>query len=124
MLPALMHRSPIAAAVLRAAHDCPLGPVDVAQIQRLPGFDQGVTGGESDHGCGRRCRCTEWERNVAYRSQRPCSHVDIPESVALFAFRTAIPVNRLAASALAEPLSRRRSLERSAEALVRWARAA
>jgi hypothetical protein len=34
------------------------------------------------------------------------------------------PANRLAAGALAELLSRRRSLERCAEALVRWAREA
>jgi catechol 2,3-dioxygenase-like lactoylglutathione lyase family enzyme len=36
----------------------------------------------------------------------------------------AIPANRLAAAALAELLSRRRSCERIAEALVRWARVA
>ena len=36
----------------------------------------------------------------------------------------AIPSNRLAAAALAELLSRRRSCERITEALVRWSRAA
>ena len=36
---------------------------------------------------------------------------------------TAIPANRLAAAALAELLSRRRSCERIAEALVQWSRA-
>ena len=36
----------------------------------------------------------------------------------------AIPANRFAAAALAELLSRRRSCERIAEALVRWSRAA
>jgi hypothetical protein len=35
----------------------------------------------------------------------------------------AIPVNRFAAAALAELLSRRLSCERIAEALVRWSRA-
>jgi hypothetical protein len=37
---------------------------------------------------------------------------------------SAIPANRLAAAALAELLSRRRSCERIAEAFVRWSRAA
>jgi hypothetical protein len=50
--------------------------------------------------------------------------IDIRESIAVFALLTAIPANRLAASALAELFSRRRSLERCAEALVRWARTA
>jgi hypothetical protein len=40
--------------------------------------------------------------------------------LALFA---AIPSDRLAATALVELLSQRRSCERIAEALVRWARA-
>jgi hypothetical protein len=35
----------------------------------------------------------------------------------------AIPANRLAATALAELLSRRRSCERIAEAIVSWSRA-
>jgi hypothetical protein len=47
---------------------------------------------------------------------------DIRESVAVLTLLTAIPANRLAASALAELFGRRRSLERCAEALVRWAR--
>jgi hypothetical protein len=51
-------------------------------------------------------------------------NVDIRESQAVLALLTAIPVNRLAAAALAELLSRRRSCERIAEALVRWSRAA
>jgi hypothetical protein len=51
-------------------------------------------------------------------------NVDIRESVAVLALLTAIPANRLAAAALAELFSRRRSLERCAEALVRWTRAA
>jgi hypothetical protein len=40
------------------------------------------------------------------------------------ALPVAIPVNRLAAAALAEFLSRRRSCERAAEAAMRWSRAA
>ena len=51
-------------------------------------------------------------------------NVDIRESQAVLALLTAIPANKLAASALAELLSRRRSCERACEALVRWARAA
>jgi hypothetical protein len=51
-------------------------------------------------------------------------NVDIRESVAVLALLTAIPANRLGAAAMAELLSRRRSLERCAEALVRWARKA
>jgi hypothetical protein len=41
---------------------------------------------------------------------------------AMLALLIAIPAKRLAAAALAELFSRRRSLERCAEALVRWAR--
>jgi hypothetical protein len=52
------------------------------------------------------------------------ANVDIRESQAVLALLAAIPVNRLAAGALAEFLSRRRSCDRIAEALVRWARAA
>jgi hypothetical protein len=50
-------------------------------------------------------------------------NVDIRESVAALALLTAIPANRLAAAlaGLAELFSRRRSLERCAEAFVRWA---
>jgi hypothetical protein len=44
------------------------------------------------------------------------------ESLAVLALLAVIPVNRLAAAALAELLSRRRSCERIAEALVRWSR--
>jgi hypothetical protein len=51
-------------------------------------------------------------------------NVDIRESQAVLALRTAIPANTLAAAALAELLSRRRSCARIAEALVRWAREA
>jgi uncharacterized membrane protein len=51
-------------------------------------------------------------------------NVDVRESQAVLALLAAIPVNRLAAVALAELLSRRRSCEWIAEALVRWARAA
>jgi hypothetical protein len=43
--------------------------------------------------------------------------------LAVLALLAAIPANRLAAVALAELLSRRRSCERIAEALVRWSRA-
>ena len=49
-------------------------------------------------------------------------HVDLRESQAVLALLAAIPVNRLAAAALAELLRRRRSCERIAEALVRWSR--
>jgi hypothetical protein len=51
-------------------------------------------------------------------------HVDIRESLAVLALLAAIPANRLAASAVAELLSRRRSCERIGEALVAWAREA
>src|SRR5262245_42808634 len=49
-------------------------------------------------------------------------NLDLRESQAVLALLGAVPVNRLAAGALAELLSRRRSCERIAEALVRWAR--
>jgi hypothetical protein len=45
-------------------------------------------------------------------------HVDLRESLAMLALLAAIPANRLAATALAELLSRRRSCERIAEASV------
>jgi hypothetical protein len=48
-------------------------------------------------------------------------NVDLRESLAVLALLAAIPANRLAATALAELLGRRRSCERIAEALVRWA---
>jgi selenocysteine lyase/cysteine desulfurase len=51
-------------------------------------------------------------------------NVHLRESQAVLALLAAIPVNSLAAAALAELLSRRRSCERSAEALVRWSRTA
>jgi hypothetical protein len=51
-------------------------------------------------------------------------NVGIRESQAVLALLAAIPVNPLAATALAELLSRRRGLERACEALVRWTRAA
>jgi hypothetical protein len=51
-------------------------------------------------------------------------NIELRESQAVLALLSAIPVNRLAAAALAELLSRRRSCERACEALVRWARAA
>ncbi len=51
-------------------------------------------------------------------------NVDIRESVAVLALVTAIPANRLAASAPAELFGGRRSLERCAEALIQWARTA
>jgi hypothetical protein len=50
-------------------------------------------------------------------------NVDIRESLAVLALLAAIPANRLAAPALADLLSRRRSCEQIAEALVRWSRA-
>jgi hypothetical protein len=59
-----------------------------------------------------------WHARFAYETK----NVDIRESVAVLALLTAIPANRLAAAALAELFSRRRSLERCAEALVHWAR--
>ena len=51
-------------------------------------------------------------------------NVDLRENQAVLALLAAIPVNRLAAAALAELLSRRRSCERIAKALVRWSRVA
>jgi hypothetical protein len=51
-------------------------------------------------------------------------NVDLRENQAVLALLAAIPATRLAAAALAELLSRRRSCERIAEALVRWSRAA
>jgi hypothetical protein len=58
-----------------------------------------------------------WHARFAYETK----NVDIRESVAVLALLRAIPANRLAAAALAELFSRRRSLERCAQALVRWA---
>jgi hypothetical protein len=51
-------------------------------------------------------------------------NVGVRQSQAVFALLIAIPSERLAAAALAELLSRRRSCERACEALVRWVRTA
>jgi hypothetical protein len=61
-----------------------------------------------------------WHVRFVYESK----NIGIRESQAVLALLAAIPANRLAAAALAELFSRRRSLERCAEALVRWARKA
>ena len=69
----------------------------------------------------------KYERAAArwhLRFAQEIPHVDLRESLAVLALLTAIPVNRLAASALAELLSRRRSCERTAAALVAWSRKA
>jgi hypothetical protein len=69
----------------------------------------------------------KYERAAArwhLRFAQEAPHVDLRESQAVLALLAVIPANRLAASALAEPLSRRRSCERIADALVRWARVA
>ena len=58
------------------------------------------------------------------RFRQEVANVDLCEDIAVLALLGAIPVNRLAAAALAELLSRRRSCERIAEALVRWSRVA
>ena len=62
---------------------------------------------------------TRWQLRFA----QEIPHVDLRESLAVLALLAAIPANRLAATALAELLSQRRSCERVAEALVRWSRA-
>jgi hypothetical protein len=51
-------------------------------------------------------------------------NVGVRQSQAVLALLIAIPSERLAAAALAELLSCRRSCERIAEALVRWSQAA
>jgi hypothetical protein len=61
-----------------------------------------------------------WHARFVYETK----NVDIRESVAVRALLTSIPANRLAASAVAELFGRPRSLEHSAEALVRWSRVA
>jgi hypothetical protein len=61
-----------------------------------------------------------WHARFVYEAK----NVDIRESVAVLALLTAIPANGSAVAALAELFSRRRSLERCAEALVRWPRMA
>jgi hypothetical protein len=58
------------------------------------------------------------------RFVREAPRVEMRESQAGLALLAAIPANRLAAAAIAELLSGRRSWERIAEALVRWSRAA
>lgn len=50
-------------------------------------------------------------------------NVDMRDSQAVLALLAAIPANGLAATALAELLSRRRSCEQIADALARWAHA-
>jgi uncharacterized membrane protein len=50
-----------------------------------------------------------WHLRFVYESK----NVDIRESQAVLILLAAIPANRLAASALAEPLSRRRGLEQA-----------
>src|SRR3954447_9180524 len=63
---------------------------------------------------------TRWHLRFA----QEVPHIDVREHLAVLALLVAIPSNRLAASALAELLSRRRSCERLAETLVAWAREA
>jgi hypothetical protein len=71
-----------------------------------------------------RFRRTTARRPLALRFVEGTKNVDIRESQAVLALLTAIPANALAAAALAELLSRRRSCERIAEALVRWSQKA
>jgi hypothetical protein len=60
-----------------------------------------------------------WHLRFVYESK----NVDIRESQAVLVLLAAIPANRLAASAVAELLSRRRGLEQVCEVLVvAWAR--
>jgi len=61
-----------------------------------------------------------WHVRFVYDSK----NVDLRESLAVLALLAAVPATRLAANALAELLSRRRSCERIAEALIRWSRVA
>jgi hypothetical protein len=63
---------------------------------------------------------TRW--HVRFLQEVP--NVGLREDQAVLALLAAIPANVLAATALAELLSRRRSCERIAEALVRWLRKA
>ena len=68
----------------------------------------------------------KYERAAArwhLRFAQEIPHVDLRESLAVLALLAAMPANRLAATASAELLSRRRSCERIGEALVRWSRA-
>jgi len=67
----------------------------------------------------------KYERAVVrwhLRFLQETNNVDLRESLAVLVLLAAIPANRTAATALAELLSRRRSCERIADALVRWAR--
>jgi hypothetical protein len=59
-----------------------------------------------------------WHVRFVYESK----NVGVRESQAVLALLAAIPMNSLAATALAELLSRRRGLERPCETLVAWAR--
>jgi hypothetical protein len=59
-----------------------------------------------------------WHVRFVYESK----NVGMRESQAVLALLSAIPVNSLAATALAELLSRRRGFERPCEALVAWGR--
>jgi hypothetical protein len=61
-----------------------------------------------------------WHVRFVYESK----NVGIRESQAVLALLAAIPANSLAATALAELLSRRRGLERPCETLVAWAQSA
>jgi hypothetical protein len=70
----------------------------------------------------REIRASGWRWHARFLQEVPT--VDLRESQAVLALLAALPANRLAASALAEFLSRRRSCERIAEALVRWPREA
>ena len=62
--------------------------------------------------------------NGIFASDRRSRTSTLRESLAVLALLAAIPANRLAASGLAELLSRRRSCERITEVLVRWSRTA
>jgi hypothetical protein len=55
-----------------------------------------------------------FDNGSTLRLRAKTKNVDIRESVAVLALLTAIPANRLAAAALTELFSRRRSLERCA----------
>jgi hypothetical protein len=67
-------------------------------------------------------RCNRAALRWHVRFVEETKNVDIRESQAVLALLTTIPANVLAAAALAELLSRRRSCERIGEALVRWSR--
>jgi hypothetical protein len=72
------------------------------------------------HGLSTEIAALRWHARFVYET----TNVDLRERVAVPALVTAIPANRLATAALAELLSRRRSCERIAAALVLWAREA